>query len=87
MTDDAMLVLSGLFGIFWKLFNSWYIPGTNVTPAEFILFVLSIGIFLRFLGDISFGLLRAYRDAPGPGISRIGGNGRNGSIRIPFRRG
>lgn len=50
MTSDAMLVVRTLFGVIWRLFTSWYIPGTDgVTPAMAFLFVLAAGIGLRFV--------------------------------------
>lgn len=54
MTNDAVLVLQSLFQTIWRLFTSWHIPGTNVTPASFFLFLSVAGIgltfVLRFLG-------------------------------------
>lgn len=53
MTSDAILVVQCLFSIIWSLFTSWYIPGTNVTPAQFFLFlgssVLGITFVVRLL--------------------------------------
>ena len=49
MSNDGMLVLEMLFQIVWRLFTSWHIPGTNVTPAGAGLFFLSAGIGLRFV--------------------------------------
>lgn len=39
MTADALLVVHMIFSMVWQLFNSWYIPGTNVTPAAFAFFL------------------------------------------------
>lgn len=50
MTDDAILVLKTLFETIWMFFTSWYIPGTNVTPAAMFLFLGAAGIGLRFVG-------------------------------------
>ena len=50
MTNDALLVVQCLFQTIWKLFNSWYIPGTNVTPAVLIFGFLFLGICFRFIG-------------------------------------
>lgn len=47
MTADALLVLRTLFSVVWRLFNSWYIPGTNVTPAAFAFFLLGSNLALR----------------------------------------
>lgn len=48
MTNDALAVLNCLFQTIWALFTTWYIPGTNVTPAGFFLFLISAGIGLRY---------------------------------------
>lgn len=49
MTNDALLVVKCLFGTIWRLFTSWYIPGTMVTPATAALFFAAAGISLRFV--------------------------------------
>lgn len=49
MTADALSVLRFLFGTIWRIFNSWYIPGTATTPAAFLLFCMFAGLSLRFL--------------------------------------
>lgn len=49
MTSDAILVVDCLFKSIWKFFTTWYIPGTNVTPAVMFLFLGSAGIGLRFV--------------------------------------
>lgn len=49
MTDDAILVLECLFDSIWMLFTSWYIPGTDVTPAGAFMFFAFAGLALRFL--------------------------------------
>lgn len=49
MSDDAILVLECLFQTIWSLFTSWHIPGTDVTPASFFLFLISAGIGLRYV--------------------------------------
>lgn len=49
MTNDALICLGGVFSTIWRLFTSWYIPGTNgVTPAMAFLFVLAAAIGLKF---------------------------------------
>lgn len=55
MTNDALLVVECLFKTIWNLFNSWYIPGTNVTPAVMLFGFLFLKICFRFIG-IFFGL-------------------------------
>lgn len=47
MTDDALLVLKTLFQTIFSLFTSWYIPGTNVTPAVAFFGILFISILFR----------------------------------------
>lgn len=48
MTNDAIAVLNCLFQTIWSLFTEWCIPGTNVTPAGFFLFLISAGVGLRY---------------------------------------
>ena len=49
MTSDALLVVQCLFSTIWSLFTSWYIPGTNVTPAQFFLFLGSASLGITFI--------------------------------------
>lgn len=49
MTSDAILVVQCLFSTIWSLFTSWYIPGTNVTPAQFFLFLGSASLGITFI--------------------------------------
>lgn len=49
MTADALSVLGLLFGTIWKLFTSFRIPGTDVTPAGWILFTLFVPVVIRLL--------------------------------------
>lgn len=49
MTSNALAVLDCLFQTIWALFTSWHIPGTNVTPASFFLFLISASIGLRYV--------------------------------------
>ena len=55
MTDDALLVLKSIFGTCFKLLNSWYIPGTNVTPAVALFGLLFLAILFRIITYV-FGL-------------------------------
>lgn len=55
MTQDAILVLQTLFNAIWRLFTSFHIPGTNVTPAAAFLFFIVAGIGLKFLSRM-FGI-------------------------------
>lgn len=47
MTSDALSVVSLLFSTIWSLFTSWFIPGTNTTPAEFAIFILVVFLIIR----------------------------------------
>ena len=47
-----------LLAQFWRFFNSWYLPGTNVTPAG-LFFCILVGItvikFIRRLFNVEKG--------------------------------
>lgn len=47
MTADALLVLQTLFTTIWRLFTSWRIPGTPVTPAAWAFFALTVVLVLK----------------------------------------
>lgn len=49
MTNDAKLVVETLFSTIWRIFTSWHIPGTSVSPAVMALFLLFACLGLRFL--------------------------------------
>lgn len=49
MTADVILVIQTLFTTIWRLFTSWYIPGTNVTPASFAFFSLTVVFVIRLV--------------------------------------
>lgn len=55
MTADALLVVQFLFTSIWSMFTSWYIPGTNVTPASMAFFLLAATVILRLLKRYVFG--------------------------------
>lgn len=49
MTAEALTFVSSFFADIWKFFNSWKLPGTNVTPAAWAFFLrlcLSSFVFL-----------------------------------------
>ena len=52
MPADALQVIKCLFTTVWTLFNGWYIPGTNTTPAQFFLFLTAAIITIRFIKRI-----------------------------------
>lgn len=54
MTQDAYALLSTLMRQLWRLFSEWYLPGTNVTPAGFLLLVAFLAIIIRFLKRITW---------------------------------
>lgn len=49
MTADALLVVQFLFTSIWSFFTSWYIPGTNVTPAAMFFFIMAVTVVFRIL--------------------------------------
>lgn len=60
MTADALLIVQTLFGVVWKLFTGWKIPGTNTTPAGWFLFIGMAVLVLRFLKSVLPGLSTAF---------------------------
>lgn len=54
MTNDALLVVETLFSTIWSLFTSWYIPGTNVTPAVALFGILFFTVFIKIVGRFLF---------------------------------
>lgn len=52
MTNDALSVLVCLFHNIWRLFNSWRIPGTNVTPAEAAFGILFTVMMFNCIGQV-----------------------------------
>ena len=67
MTNDGILVLECLFGNIWRLFTSWNIPGTEVTPGGFLAFLVFGGIVLRWLSrlfDIQLGARLSWERTP-----------------------
>lgn len=55
MSGEVLTFLTGCVSQFWHIFTGWYVPGTNVTPAGWFLFLLSAGVLFRFLGKLGFG--------------------------------
>ena len=55
MTSDALAIVQSLFSSIWSLFNSWYIPGTHVTPAGLALFGLFLLLVIRFIRRVFIG--------------------------------
>lgn len=69
MTNEAVSFLSGFFNSVWKLYNSWKLPGTNVTPIAWALFLLLMPVFIRL-----FKRLLNTPDASGGGSSSKAGD-------------
>lgn len=61
MTNDALSVVSVLFNTLFRLFTSWYIPGTNVTPAVAIFGIAFIMLSFRLVSKV-LGLFEEGRD-------------------------
>lgn len=55
MTSDAVFILSNMLSQAWRLFTSWYIPGTNVTPAALALFGIVAGVSIKFINTFVLG--------------------------------
>lgn len=60
MTNSAFQFLSAFLTQIFRLFTSWHLPGTNVTPAGAIFAVLAMSLSVRFIknlftGEISSG--------------------------------
>ena len=76
MTSDAILVLKCVFGNIFRFFNSWYIPGTNVTPGTAAFGCLFLSVVFRFVGQ-ALGILSSSVDSgpapktPDPPISNV----------------
>lgn len=49
MTADALMVVRFVFTQIWRFFNSWYFPGTNVTPAGMAFFVLASTLIIKIV--------------------------------------
>lgn len=87
MTTDAILVLKCVFGNIFRFFNSWYIPGTNVTPVTAAFGCLFLSVVFRFVGQ-ALGILAS---SPGSGPDSdssisAGPDGLGGILRIGGRR-
>ena len=69
MTAEAVQFLSGFLAQIWKYFVSWNIPGTNVTPIGWALFIALVMIFIN-----TFKRLMVIPDASASGSSPKGGD-------------
>ena len=87
MTSDAILVLKCVFGNIFRFFNSWYIPGTNVTPGTAAFGCLFLSVVFRFVGQ-ALGILASspgFGPDSGPSDS-LGPDGLGGIPRLPGGR-
>ena len=87
MTSDAILVLKCVFQNLFRFFNSWYIPGTNVTPATAAFGCLFLSVMFRFIGQ-ALGIL-ASSSGSGPdatGYDRSSPDGLGGIPRLGGRK-
>ena len=55
MTADFIYVLHFVFSTCWRLFTSWHIPGTNVTPASWGMFALVLAAVVTYLKRVGTG--------------------------------
>lgn len=56
MTSDGLRFIQWFFSEFWKLFNSWYIPGTAITPAAAMFGLIAIPLALKTILSIVRGI-------------------------------
>lgn len=49
MTQEAFTFLSNFFSSVWKIFSSWFIPGTAITPAALLFLVPAFLLIKRVL--------------------------------------
>ena len=57
MTSSVFQFFYSFFRLIWQFFNSWNIPGTNLTPAEFLIFLVVAWFLIRLirtLFDVDF---------------------------------
>lgn len=52
MTQNAFTFLTAFIAQIFRLFTSWYLPGTNVTPAGLLFFFLAGALSIKFIKAI-----------------------------------
>lgn len=62
MTGDAFGFIQGFLFEIWSLFTSWVIPGTNLTPAVFLLGISITWTAYRFLRQFASGFFSVSGD-------------------------
>lgn len=66
MTNDAFLLMQGWINGIWRLFTSWYIPGTRFTVAQWLFFLLVLPFTVTAVkAIITFGFAEMFRDNGG----------------------
>lgn len=54
MTADGQAFIQWFFSSIWRFFTDWKIPGTDMTPASWFMFLIVAGLVLtlitKFLG-------------------------------------
>lgn len=61
MTSDALQLMRAWINGIWGLFNSWYIPGTRFTPAQWFFFLLMVPLVVKLLkATLTLGLAEFY---------------------------
>lgn len=69
MTAESLQFLTGFFASIWSYFNGWFLPGTNVTPIAWALFLALSVIFIK-----TFKRLLNTPDSSASGSFRKGGD-------------
>lgn len=49
MNSDFLMCLRALLSGVWKIFTSWNIPGTNVSPAALGVTLLAMWVVIKFV--------------------------------------
>lgn len=72
MTSTGLQVVQCIFSNAWRLFNSWHVPGTNVSPAMWFVFLLVIPMGIKLVLAIvgMTGVFSAYSFTEGKTFSR-----------------
>lgn len=55
MNQDFAMIVECIFHTIWRIFTRWHIPGTNVSPAAWALFSLTLVTGVRFLKRLAGG--------------------------------
>ena len=53
MLDDSVTFLQSFFGWAFQLFTSFTIPGTNVTPLQWLLFPVVVVLVVRLISKLT----------------------------------